>query len=274
MVNNMSIELITELYNRRSVDAKLQRVLLCLCDAANDSGVCWPSIGRIAWKLECSDATVQRAIRDLKDMQVVTVSTRDGHSNVYRVDLSKLPKKEPYQAPISTPLQNDTPLQTDTPRGLQTDTPTPLQNEGGGPLQNDTHNRKGNHKNEPSIEPSVNHHTESDTEREYQQAVFDKWYDAYPRKVRKADARKAFAKVIKTIPLTTLIEAVENQKQGEQWRDPKYIPHPATWLNREGWEDEVIPAKPTAPSRAQFNDPQKYSREQVMLDIANMKAGR
>lgn len=127
---------------------------------------------------------------------------------------------------------------------------------------------------ENTTENTTEINVESDIEREYQQSVFDKWYDAYPRKVGKADARKAFAKVIKTVPLATLIEAVENQKQGEQWRDPKYIPHPATWLNREGWEDEVIPAKPTAPSRAQFNDPQKYSREQVMLDIANMKAGR
>ena len=38
-----------------------------------------------------------------------------------------------------------------------------------------------------------------------------------------------------------MIQAVEKQKQSTQWqRDGgQYIPHPATWLNQERWEDEV-----------------------------------
>jgi hypothetical protein len=35
-----------------------------------------------------------------------------------------------------------------------------------------------------------------------------------------------------------MIDAIERAKTTEQWRSPQYIPHPATWLNRKGWEDE------------------------------------
>ena len=139
----MSIKLITELYESRSIDAKLQRVLLCLCDNANDDGVCWPSIGRIAWKLECSEDTVQRAIKNLKALGVVTVIPREGHSNVYRVDLSVLPEKDPYQPSGQTPPQNATPPQNDPHRGMQ--------NAGDTPPQNATQNRQENLQPEPSI---------------------------------------------------------------------------------------------------------------------------
>lgn len=86
--------------------------------------------------------------------------------------------------------------------------------------------------------------TPSMVQKEYDQAVFDKFWSAYPRKVAKGDARKAFNKVIKTVPLHVLIDSVEKHKKSEQWKDPKFIPHPATWLNGERWEDDVT--KPVA----------------------------
>ena len=70
---------------------------------------------------------------------------------------------------------------------------------------------------------------------------FDKFWVAYPRKAGKGGARKAFAKALKKTTADTLISAVERQKYQEQWTkdDGTYIPHPATWLNQECWEDEV-----------------------------------
>lgn len=75
------------------------------------------------------------------------------------------------------------------------------------------------------------------------ESSFDRFWSAYPRKVGKGEARKAFAK-IKGVPVDTMIQAVEKQKQSTQWqRDGgQYIPHPATWLNQERWEDEVTTA--------------------------------
>ena len=70
-------------------------------------------------------------------------------------------------------------------------------------------------------------------------ADFDKFWAVYPRKVSKEAARKAFAKVKE--PVELLINAVEKQKQTEQWTKDggRFIPHPATWLNQGRWEDDV-----------------------------------
>ena len=44
--------------------------------------------------------------------------------------------------------------------------------------------------------------------------------------------------------MLTLIEAINKQKNSEQWSKDggKYIPHPATWLKGERWNDELTAA--------------------------------
>ena len=72
---------------------------------------------------------------------------------------------------------------------------------------------------------------------------FDAFWKAYPKKVGKADAKKAFGKV-KT-PVSQLLEAIEQQKKSDQWtrEGGRYIPNPATWLNQGRWDDELPEAK-------------------------------
>lgn len=75
---------------------------------------------------------------------------------------------------------------------------------------------------------------------EAQQARFDRFWGAYPRKVAKGEARKAWRKLDPDDDLTEQIcEAIETAKAAEQWRkdEGRFIPYPATWLRREGWED-------------------------------------
>ena len=85
---------------------------------------------------------------------------------------------------------------------------------------------------------------------------FDRFWSAYPKKVGKGDARKAFAK-IKDVPVETMIDAIEQQKQSNQWRRDggQYIPNPATWLNREDWtaqlQADILP--PIPPPRQNTN---------------------
>ena len=68
---------------------------------------------------------------------------------------------------------------------------------------------------------------------------FETFWTAYPRKESKAQAKKSFAKV--TVPLETLLQALETQKQTDQWRRDggQYIPYASTWLNQRRWEDET-----------------------------------
>lgn len=41
--------------------------------------------------------------------------------------------------------------------------------------------------------------------------------------------------------MKAVLEAIAANKAGHDWQKDggQYIPHPATWLNASGWEDEV-----------------------------------
>lgn len=76
---------------------------------------------------------------------------------------------------------------------------------------------------------------------------------AYPRKVGKGAAEKAYSKALALIggpdPPGALLAALERVKP--TWTEPQFIPHASTWLNEKRWEDEPEPhyAKPSRPER-------------------------
>ena len=74
--------------------------------------------------------------------------------------------------------------------------------------------------------------------------AFLEFWEAYPKKVGKKDARKAFDKVPREA-WPHLVPAVEAQKNSKQWQkdDGQFIPNPSTWLNQGRWEDSVEPNK-------------------------------
>lgn len=71
---------------------------------------------------------------------------------------------------------------------------------------------------------------------------FEDFWKAYPKKKAKGTAEKAFEKAIKKTDLQTILNAIEIQKTTAEWKKDsgQYIPYPATWLNAECWNDEVI----------------------------------
>lgn len=72
-------------------------------------------------------------------------------------------------------------------------------------------------------------------------ALFLIFWNKYPRKSNRAAAEKAFDKLkVDERLLMTMLHAIGHQSQTDQWKNPQYIPHPATWLNNRRWEDEVL----------------------------------
>lgn len=67
---------------------------------------------------------------------------------------------------------------------------------------------------------------------------FERFWQAYPRKVGRVKAEAAFKKV--DVPEDVLMAALESHKRSDQWKkdNGQFIPHPATWLNGKRWEDE------------------------------------
>jgi DNA-binding transcriptional ArsR family regulator len=76
----------------------------------------------------------------------------------------------------------------------------------------------------------------SDDEVDY---YFDQLWSLYPRKVGKGQARKAFKAASKKKDFYDLLPKLMDYVQTLEGKDKQFIPHLATWLNGERWEDEV-----------------------------------
>lgn len=72
------------------------------------------------------------------------------------------------------------------------------------------------------------------------QATFADFWLLYPRRVAKKDAEKAWNRVSPADRIKCLVSMIEWRKVWQQ-KDTQYLPHPATWLNGERWEDEIPP---------------------------------
>lgn len=76
----------------------------------------------------------------------------------------------------------------------------------------------------------------------FNQSLFDKFWNAYPKKVSKGNAEKWFIKNQPSEELVDLmVSKIELLKTTNQWlsKNGQYIPYPTSWLNAKGWEDEV-----------------------------------
>jgi hypothetical protein len=81
-------------------------------------------------------------------------------------------------------------------------------------------------------------------ETEKSALAFDEFWQAYPRKVAKPDALKAWKSLsLQNGSFEKLMAGLEVAKASEQWAAERgrFIPHPATWLRKRRWEDEVAP---------------------------------
>ena len=71
---------------------------------------------------------------------------------------------------------------------------------------------------------------------------FNEFWEIYPHKVGKKKALQEWNKVNHDDELLTrILESVEKQKKSKQWDNKQFIPHPATWLNQERWDDLIEP---------------------------------
>lgn len=71
---------------------------------------------------------------------------------------------------------------------------------------------------------------------------FARFWKAYPKKVGKGAAEKAWKKIKPSAELfDTIMAAIDAAKASEQWHreNGRYIPNPATWLNQGRWDDEL-----------------------------------
>lgn len=76
---------------------------------------------------------------------------------------------------------------------------------------------------------------------------FEQFWSIFPRKVAKKSAQKAWEKNGCDSIADKIIASLK--KQVQHWSDPKFIPHPATWINAGRWDDEPMGELRPGPAR-------------------------
>ena len=110
---------------------------------------------------------------------------------------------------------------------------------------------------------------------------FDQFWTAYPKKVGKGAAEKAWKKAFSGImgfEIVSVLESVNHQKKSDQWQKDggQFIPNPATWLNQKRWLDEVQDGRPKpdpdlAKKMAQKEKEIKERAERMYAKMKNQK---
>lgn len=97
--------------------------------------------------------------------------------------------------------------------------------------------------------------------------AFDQFWTIYPRKVAKGAARRAFASACRRASPSVIIAAL--QAYPFDLSRPKFIPHPATWLNGDRWEDELTAIAPqeASPFDAVYREIDRRTQRPAQEDL-------
>lgn len=78
-------------------------------------------------------------------------------------------------------------------------------------------------------------------------AMFEEFWAAYPKKKSKDDAKRAWDKRRPDASLLrAMLDAIKAQRRSDDWtkNHGQFIPYPASWLNAAQWTDEVASDEP------------------------------
>jgi hypothetical protein len=236
---SVSIKLMTQVWEIQLPLAE-KVVLMALADHAHDDGTgAKPGVPYLAWKTDCSDRTVQRALATLEALKLIRpIEHEKGgwrYATGYTLSLDNAPRKPPLV--LVKGRQSVTPVTrkgvTDTTRGV-----TPATERG------DTHDE--NPAAPPFTEPLEDNHHEPGARAPRETPDLDadfaeSFWNPFPKRngQPKPDRAKCLAKWRKYPEATRALirQALPNYIAicgGPQGRFPK---DPITWLNQNAWND-------------------------------------
>jgi len=101
--------------------------------------------------------------------------------------------------------------------------------------------------------------------------LFEIFWANYPKKVGKQKCLKWFKSRKLTSELVNhMIDTINAYKGSEEWKDSQYIPHPYTWLNRGGWDDELEVSNKSSDIRLTPEQvKEQKAKDQEELDLVN-----
>jgi hypothetical protein len=210
----MSIEAVALVLNQSKATGRAKLVLIGIANHLGDQGA-WPAISTLARYANASERSVKRDIQELVELGELKVEVQNAPTQTqYKTNL--------YWLTIGSGV-------TDSASGV-TDWVSRGDSSGkSGVTPVGTQNIILTIK-EPSMKQAENE--------------FDNFWNLYPKKVAKSEALRAWNKATKKKTADELLKLTKAYAEGKLPED-KYIPYPASWLNKELYESvELAEAKP------------------------------
>ena len=202
----MSIAVMNAVWEHSRADGRARLVLLAIADHQGEIGA-WPSIATLARMVNSSERSVQRDIQYLQDIGELKVEFQNAptrtqyKSNLYWVILPG----------VTAGVTNATSGVTEMNAGVTA----------GGVLT--------------LIEPLL------ETNKAQSEELFIEFWNAYPRKLDKAKAFRAFKSALKRAKFEDILAGVIAYRN-DPTRNPEFTKYPASWLNAESWENAATPS--------------------------------
>lgn len=194
-------------------------VLLALADAANDDGVCWPSMAHVARKAACGVSTARTAVADLEKAGYLRreerrVSNERNRSNIYHLDAARIWRE------AATEIQREVaPDPGGTPPEIWRGNPNTIPQEG---------------TEEPSAAGAASATTALPSKAVVYSAEFEAAWKLYGRKGAKRTAWLEWQRAVKRAPVETIVAAIPAYLANKS--DPKFRKDFERWLKGDVWE--------------------------------------
>lgn len=233
MVRPVSVKVSSWVWEHSQAKGNDRLVLLCIADIADADGEATSharSLRYIATKTRLARSTVQERVRSLVELGELEVleagggRTQSGYRVLMGVPESGTPDPE---APSDSGTQpTGEPVRRVPATGTQaTDGPVP---------------------HHPVLIPTSSHPDPTaplTLVPDDADDLFDRFWRLYPRKIDKPGSKRKFKKALKTATAMEISFGLKRWLAHWDEVDPQFIPHPATWLNQQRWNDEPPQAK-------------------------------
>lgn len=228
----MSIEIMNAVWRESRADGRARLVLLAIADHQGELGA-WPSIQTLSRMVNASERSVQRDIQHLQQIGELKVETQSApvggqyRANLYWVTL-------PGVTDRASGVTKNASGVTDLASGVTA----------GGVL---TLNR--------NLKRNINAQHEK---------LFEEFWNAYPKKVDKAKAFRAFKSALSRASFEDILAGVIAYRNDPK-RNPDYTKYPATWLNGDAWENAAVQPETSVWREKAVQQSKEFLEEQARL---------
>ncbi|WP_415840878.1 helix-turn-helix domain-containing protein [Nocardiopsis rhodophaea] len=260
----MSIQVMSWVWDHSRTTNGARLVLLAIADCASGDGTnAWPSTEELCRKTNLSERAVQAGIKKCVELGELKVELHAGRRGtnlftvIMRTPAESAPPQDVHPAksapPQNLPGSEEPQVNLPTPAGSAPPAESaPPQNQRRTPAES-----APGTVNEPSLDIDIDaflrHPPGEDPPPpgSDNDPWFRAFWDAYPKKKSKGEARKAWAQVLALgADARLIITAARRYAADRTGEDPRFTAYPATWLRAERYNDEPDPQyRPTTSSR-------------------------